>query len=87
MNDDDSRKIIDEIRRDASAAQAAMMVLIEIGRRDSAVLAECVKALGKQLETKVEKAEFNPVKFLVYSLTISILTGVIGAFLSKVIMK
>ena len=87
MNDDDSRKVIDDLRRDANTAQAAMMVLMEAQRRDVVILQQENTTLKSQILAKVEKLEFWPVKMLVYAMALGTLTTVLGALISKVIMK
>ena len=87
MNDDDSRKIIDEMRRDANTGQAAMMALIEAQRRDVIVLQQENSTLKSQILAKVEKLEFWPVKMLVYAMATGTLTTVLGALIAKVIVK
>ena len=43
--------------------------------------------LKEGIDKLVSKAEFAPVKLIVYGLCASVLTGVIGALLSRVLIK
>lgn len=60
---------------------------IEETRRDVATIKAELKHLQDQIATLVTRPEFTPVKLIVYSLVGSIFTGVLGALLSRVLIK
>jgi hypothetical protein len=60
---------------------------IEETRRDVATIKAELANLKDQVSKLVTRPEFTPVKLIVYSLVGSIFTGVVGALLSRVIMK
>ena len=56
-------------------------------RVDIALIKQKLVDIEKTLGTLVTKIEFTPVKILVYGLCGSVLTGVIGAIMTKVLTK
>ena len=76
MSDFDSRKAIDDLRQELSILKTA-----------SAVMDKQIQEFEKALIERVQRLEFLPVKLIAYALAGGTLTTVLGAILSKVIMK
>ena len=64
-------------------------VIIDVADDKMNLLLEVTELLEieKTLVTLVTKIEFTPIKIIVYGLCGSILTGVIGALLTKILIK
>jgi hypothetical protein len=88
MPDEDSnRRLIDDLRKELSTIQAANVALIEVIRRDLAISQSQILNFEKALVERVQRLEFIPVKMIAYALAGGTLTTVLGAILSKVILK
>lgn len=87
MPDDQSRQLIDELRREINTAQFANMVIMEATKRELAVLQGQIMTFEKALLERVQRLEFIPVKLIAYALAGGTLTTVLGAVLSKIIIK
>jgi hypothetical protein len=88
MPDEDSnRRLIDDLRKELSTMQAANVALIEVIRRDLAISQSQILNFEKALVERVQRLEFIPVKMIAYALAGGTLTTVLGAILSKVILK
>jgi hypothetical protein len=87
MPEDQNRKLIDDLRRELTAMQIANVAVLEVIRRDLAISQMQIIAFEKALMERVQKLEFIPVKIIAYALAGGTLTTVLGAVLSKVILK
>ena len=87
MPDYEERNRTDELRRDMAVIHVTDAAIIEAMRRDMVVLQTQVLAFEKALINRVERLEFIPVKLIAYALAGGTLTTVMGAVLSKVILK
>ena len=76
MAEFDPRSAIDELRQELAKAQMS-----------AAVMAKQIEEFEKALLERVQRLEFLPVKLIAYALAGGTLTTVLGAILSKVIMK
>ena len=87
QENDTLRRLIDDMRQEANKAQTLNVAMIEVARRDIAVLQGQIIVFEKALISRVERLEFIPVKLIAYALAGGTLTTVMGAVLSKVILK
>ena len=87
MPDHDTSTQLDDLRQEGVKTQTANIALIEATRREIAVLQGQIATFEKALLTRVERLEFIPVKLIAYALAGGTLTTVLGAILSKVILK
>ena len=88
MHDDDlTRRLIDDLRRDCNAAQSTNIANLEIIKSKVAVVEIQIATFEKALLERVQRLEFIPVKMIVYALAGGALSTVLAALLAKVIMK
>lgn len=81
------RRLVDDLRRELSVTQTANMAVMEATKRELAVLQGQIVTFEKALLERVQRLEFIPVKLIAYALAGGTLTTVLGAILSKVILK
>ena len=87
MTEQDSHRLIDDLRQEFVKTQTANIAMIESTRREIAILQEQIINFEKALINRVDRHEFIPVKLIAYALAGGTLTTVLGAILSKVILK
>ena len=87
MTEQDSHRLIDDLRQEFVKTQTANIAMIESTRREIAILQGQIINFEKALINRVERLEFIPVKLIAYALAGGTLTTVLGAILSKVILK
>ena len=87
MPDYEEMRRHDDLRQDLAKERALDTAIIETMRRDMVVLQTQILAFEKALINRVERLEFIPVKLIAYALAGGTLTTVMGAVLSKVILK
>jgi hypothetical protein len=86
-DENNNRRLIDDLRKELTAMQIANVAVLEVIRRDLAISQMQIIAFEKALLDRVQKLEFIPVKIIAYALAGGALTTVLGAVLSKVIIK
>lgn len=85
--DDETRKVIHDLRNALHELQLTNTRSTADCEKSLLVMQAELKSLNEKLHQMVTRPEFTPVKLLVYGLTATVMSGAIGAILSKILIK
>lgn len=84
QHEQDSRGMIEDLRREEQDTQLSNMKLHESLKSEVALLRQSVETLQTALLLCVQKLEFAPVKIIAYGLAGGALTALLGAIMKGV---